>query len=84
MNGSCQLGRKVATHDSKSDLPLTTLSVHMHNKFKVNQKKFKGGLGCPMLTKVAPSSIFYRELSLAAFYMSSVKKDEMADFVGNP
>ena len=80
----CQSGRKVVTHNPKSDLTLTTLSKHMHNKFKINQIKFKKGLSCPMLTKIAQLLISYRELSLATFLMSSVRKDEMADFVGNP
>ena len=30
-------------HDSKSDLPLAILLVHMHKKFKINRRKSKGG-----------------------------------------
>ena len=30
IKGGCQSGRKVVPHDSKSDLPLATLSDHMH------------------------------------------------------
>ena len=30
-------------HNSKSDLPLATLSDHMHKKFNTNWTKIKGG-----------------------------------------
>ena len=38
IKGGCQSGRKVATHDSKSDLPLdhTMLAVIKKNKQKYN------------------------------------------------
>ena len=41
IKGGCQWGSKVVPHDSKSDLPLATLSEHMHKKAEVNQIKFE-------------------------------------------
>ena len=42
IKGSCQSGRKVVTHNSKSDLPLAILLEHMHKKFEINRTKIKG------------------------------------------
>ena len=42
IRGSCQSGRKVVTHNSKSDLPLAILLEHMHKKFEINRTKIKG------------------------------------------
>ena len=42
IEGSCQSGRKVVTHNSKSDLPLAILLEHMHKKFEINRTKIKG------------------------------------------
>ena len=39
---ACQSGRKVVTHNSKSDLPLAILLEHMHKKFEINRTKIKG------------------------------------------
>ena len=41
IKGSCQSGRKVVTHNSKSDLPLAILLEHMHKKFEINRTKIK-------------------------------------------
>ena len=43
IQGGCQSGRKVATHNSKSDLPLAILLEHMHKKCETNRTKIKGG-----------------------------------------
>ena len=43
IKGSCQSGRKVVTHDSKTDLPLAILLEHKHKKFEINRTKIKGG-----------------------------------------
>ena len=43
IKGGCQSGRKVVTHNSKSDLPLAILLEHMHKKFEINRTKIKGG-----------------------------------------
>ena len=37
--GSCQLGRKVVTHDSNSDLPLVNTSVLIIAEIKENPAK---------------------------------------------
>ena len=42
IKGGCQSGRKVVTHNSKSDLPLAILLEHMHKKFEINRTKIKG------------------------------------------
>ena len=48
IKGGCQSGRKVVTHDSRSDLSLAILLEHMHKKFGT---KSKGG--CQSGKKVA-------------------------------
>ena len=40
--GGCQSGRKVVTHNSKSDLPLAIQLEQMHKKFEINRTKIKG------------------------------------------
>ena len=42
IKGSCQSGRKVVTHNSKSYLPLAILLEYMHKMFEINQTKIKG------------------------------------------
>ena len=42
IKGSCQSGRKVVTHDSKSDLILAIQLEHMNKKFEINPTKIKG------------------------------------------
>ena len=39
----CQSGRKVVTHNSKSDLPLAALLEHMHKMVEINPTNIKGG-----------------------------------------
>ena len=51
IKGDCWSGRKVVTHNSKSDLPLAILLEHMHKKFEINPTKIKGG--CQSGSKVA-------------------------------
>ena len=46
IKGGCQSGRKVVTHDSKSDLPLEWIELPMLQcscDFEVNQTKIKSG-----------------------------------------
>ena len=43
IKGGSWLGRKVVTHNSKSDLPLATLLEHMNKKFEINRTKIEGG-----------------------------------------
>ena len=43
IKGGFQSGRKVVTHNSKSDLPLAILLGHMRKKFEINWIKIKGG-----------------------------------------
>ena len=51
IKAGCQSGKKVVTHNSKSDLPLAILLEHMHTKFEINRTKIKGG--CQSERKVA-------------------------------
>ena len=58
IKGSCQLGRKVVIHNSKSDLPLLDLE-HMQKKFEIKLIKIKGGcqLGRKVLTHNSKSDL---------------------------
>ena len=42
IKGGCQSGRKVVTHNSKSDLLLAILLEQMHKKFEITRTKIKG------------------------------------------
>ena len=51
IKGGCQSGRKVVTHNSKSDLPLYTVSAHIEARASIFRSGFLGG---PLIKFIIP------------------------------
>ena len=62
IKGSCQLGRKVVTHNSKSDLPLVNIQIRIWNKLKYFYQYFHTACRKNLEEKKNHSGFLYRSV----------------------